>query len=261
MPNVNDSEELQKQYATAANLDTRASLHALFGTNPLGWGNWVFQQYSLRPGQSVLELGCGSAGIWRGRAGALRGARLLLSDVSEGMLQAARENTREFTDASYERIDAQDIPRPDASFDIVIANHMLYHAPDIDKALGEIARVLKPGGTLYATTLGERNMPELIELLRRFDPAIDFAQRALTDAFGLESGGARLRGYFDGVEARRYPDSLHITRARPLADYVLSSMTDVEDTEKFARYVEGVIARDGAIDITKDAGMLIASGR
>lgn len=257
---------LQKQYATAQNLNTRAAVHALFSTNRQGWGKWVFEQYCLRPGMSVLELGCGSASMWAGRAGELRGVKLLLSDFSQGMLQTARENTRGLPGVSYEQIDAQDIPYPDASFDMAIANHMLYHVPDLGKALGEIFRTLKPGGRLCATTLGEKNMPELIELLRQFDPAIDFAQEGITDAFGLESGEARLRRHFDHVEVRRYEDSLHVTRAQPLVDYVLSSqgignVNDVVTGEKaarFARYIEDIIERDGAIDITKDAGMLLA---
>jgi len=268
MPSFNSTHKMQKQYATAKNLNTRATLHLMFSTNPLGWNNWVFQQYDLRPGISILELGCGSASMWKGRAGELKGVKLLLSDFSEGMLEAARDSTSEFPGASYEQIDAQDIPHPDTSFDIVIANHMLYHVPDIDKALGEIARVPKPDGTLFATTLGAENMRELTELLHEFDPAIDFAQDGITDAFGLESGEARLRRYFSSVEVRRYPDSLHITQARPLIDYVLSSqgignVNEILVGEKavsFARFIEEIVARDGAVDITKDAGMFIARG-
>jgi SAM-dependent methyltransferase len=191
---------------------------------------------------------------------------LVLSDFSEGMLRAAMEATRSIPGVEYMVIDAQDIPCPSASFDAVIANHMLYHVPDIEKAISEITRVLKPGGTLYATTLGRGTHRELIGLLVRFDPAIDFAQDAIIDAFGLESGEARLRRHFARVEVRRYPDSLHVTQARPLIDYVLSSqgignVNDVVTGEKaalFGQYIEGIIARDGAIDISKDAGMLIA---
>lgn len=257
MPNFNDSAELQKQYGTAKNLNTRASLHALFSTNRLGWSNWVFQQYGLRPGQSVLELGCGSAGMWAGRAESMRGVKLILSDFSQGMLDAAREKVRGLPGVSYERIDAQDIPHPDASFDIVIANHMLYHVPDIDKALGEIARMLRPGGRLYATTLGAGNMRELHDMLRRFYPESDCARQSFTAAFRLENGAEQLRRHFAHVELRRYPDSLHVTRAQPLVDYALS-MAGMEDAGEFARHIEDVIARDGAIDITKDAGMFIA---
>jgi len=258
MTSNKESDEMQKQYGTAQNLNTRAALHALFSTNPLGWSNWVFQQYDLRPGQAVLELGCGSAGMWQGRAGELQGVKLLLSDFSRGMLDAARENTRGLPGVEYQVIDAQDIPHPGASFDVVIANHMLYHVPDIDRALGEFSRVLKPDGVLYATTLGNGNMEELHDMLRRFYPGNAFD--SITAAFRLENGAAQLRRHFANVELRRYPDSLHITRAQPLVDYVLS-MSGMEDASEFAQHIEGLIARDGAIDITKDAGMFTASSQ
>jgi len=257
MPNFNDSDELQKQYGTAKNLNTRASLHAMFSTNKLGWSSWVFQQYGLRPGLSVLELGCGSADMWAGRAEALRGVKLLLSDFSEGMLEAARESTHDLPGVSYEQIDAQDIPHFDGSFDMVIANHMLYHVPDIDKALGEIARVLRPGGMFYATTLGVGNMKELHDMLHRFHPESERLRGSFTAAFRLENGAPQLCRHFAHVELRRYPDSLHVTQAQPLIDYALS-MAGMEDAGEFARHIEGIIARDGAIDITKDAGMFIA---
>jgi len=53
------------------------------------------------------------------------------------------------SDFAFERIDVQAIPYNDASFDVVIANHMLYHVPDLPKALAEIRRVLRPGGLLH----------------------------------------------------------------------------------------------------------------
>ena len=58
-------------------------------------------------------------------------------------------------------MDAQDIPFEDDTFGCVVANHMLYHVPDLDKGLAEIRRVLKPGGKLYAATNGEAHMLEL----------------------------------------------------------------------------------------------------
>ena len=48
--------------------------------------------------------------------------------------------------------DVQNLDFPDAGFDAVVAAWMLYHVPDLDRALGECARVLRPGGTFLAVT-------------------------------------------------------------------------------------------------------------
>ena len=52
-------------------------------------------------------------------------------------------------------------PYDDASFDAVIANHMLFHVPDRAKALAEMRRVLRPGGKLYTSTMGETHKKTL----------------------------------------------------------------------------------------------------
>jgi len=258
---MRQSNGTQAQYADAGNLNARLRLHRQFSTNLLGWENWVFGQYELRPGQRILELGCGSGAVWAARGGEVpAGVRLVLSDASAGMLDCAKESTRALDFVRYQVIDAQEIPYGEASFDAVIANHMLYHVPRLERALEEIDRVLRPGGALYATTLGRDNMLELTALLRRFDPAIDFGQTALADAFGLESGEAKLRAFFDTVETRLYPDSLRVTEAEPLAAYVLSTQTAIagEKIPLLHRYIERIIAEEGFVGITKKAGMLIA---
>ena len=267
MSKFNDADEVKRQYGTTKNLNSRVLLHELYSTNKLGWGNWVFGNYQLAPDQRILELGCGTAGIWQAYADAVpEGTHLVLSDFSVGMLEAAKANTSALNFVEYMEIDAQSIPYDDNSFDIVIANHMLYHVPDIDKALAEIRRVLKPEGTFYATTLGNNNFKELIGLLRGFDSKIDIGLDAVTNAFGLESGGAKLKKYFGSVEVRRYEDGLHITEAEPLIDYILSMQGIGNVSERiaggnvarFARYVEEIFAKHSYIDIVKDAGMFVA---
>lgn len=69
---------------------------------------------------------------------------------------------------TFAQADAQALPFRDASFDAVIANHMLYHVPDIPRALGEVRRVLKPSGFCYAATMGVANMREVDELAACF---------------------------------------------------------------------------------------------
>lgn len=267
MPNFNDIKKLKKQYGTANNLNSRILLHQLFSTNKLGWANWVFQNYDLEPNQTILELGCGNGSIWSVNKEKLPvDIKLVLSDFSEGMLHATIENTKSMDFIEYKIVDAQHIPYDDNSFDIVIANHMLYHVPDIRKALEEISRVLKPEGVFYATTIGTDNLKEIIDILLDFDPSIDFAQRSVTDAFGLESGREKLSQYFNSCELRKYEDSLHITEAQPLIDYILSSqgignineIIKGERVTQFSTYISEIFARSGFIDVRKDAGIFIS---
>ena len=267
MSNFRNTEEMKKQYETSSNLNSRILLHQLFSTNKLGWSNWVFQNYELKPGQSILELGCGDANIWKINKDKIpNGIKITLSDFSPGMLNTAKENTNNINGIEYQIIDAQDIPFADNMFDIVIANHMLYHVPDINKALCEISRVNKKDGVFYSTTMGSENLKELINLLHDFDCRIDFAQSAITDAFGLESGCTILEKHFHSVELKKYVDSLHITEPTPLIDYVLSSqgignvndiITD-ERVAEFSKYITALFEDKGYIDIYKDAGMFIS---
>jgi len=266
MSNINTTNEVREQYKTDKNLNARAALHALYSTNKQGWSNWVVEQYDIKPGMRILELGCGNGYMWSGRT-LPDGVTLVLSDFSEGMLAAAKANTAGLPHVEYRVIDAQDIPFGDGEFDIVIANHMLYHMPDVDKALAETARVLKPGGKLYSTTLGEGNFKEMMALLAGFDTRIDFAQNTITDAFGLETGGAKLSKHFSSSEVHRYGDSLHITEAQPMIDYILSlqgigNVCDIitgDEVDRFAAYVNEVFDKNGFFDVKKDAGIFIST--
>jgi SAM-dependent methyltransferase len=90
----------------------------------------------------VLEIGAGS-GI---HLGFVRHTfeRYLMTDASEAMLRLMPEAPR----VERERVDATRLPYPDASFDRVVATHVLEHIYRPHEALTEWARVLRPGGTL-----------------------------------------------------------------------------------------------------------------
>ena len=153
MNSINDESIVKKQYANANNLNTRSSIHDKYSTNKQGFGKWIFSNYKLERGMKVLELGCGNGDLWRGRKGEIEDLdKLVLSDFSEGMLAAARENVGEHHNVCYKVINIMDIPYEDESFDVVIANMMLYHVPDINKGLSEVRRVLKKDGVFYTAT-------------------------------------------------------------------------------------------------------------
>lgn len=153
-----------EQYRDSSNLSARILFHRLFSTNGYGWHRWIFDHLTNLPGDArVLELGCGRGGVWAENRDRIPSDwEITLSDLSPGMIEEARLNLsgsgRLF---DYEVIDAQSIPYPEATFDGVVANHMLYHVPDRAKGIAEIYRVLKPDGLLFAATNGSDDMSAL----------------------------------------------------------------------------------------------------
>lgn len=251
-----------EQYKDASRLSTRVSLHERFSTNPYGWFQWVFDQYAFPAACRILELGCGSGILWQqNRERIPPGLRMTLSDFSEGMLDQARRNLGADEAYTFQVVDAQSIPFEDEQFDVVIANFMLYHVPDRPRALGEIRRVLKPGGQLTAATVGERHMQELMELPFRFDPSGRAEQMKMGNEFTLENGQAQLEAFFPEVEIRRYPDALEVTEMEPLVGYLLSTSTfsSMSDREAFTAFVQRAWEEsDGVFHVTKDSGMFLA---
>ena len=227
MPDFNDPTYLrEEQYRDASNLNARIELHRRFGTNPTTWNTWIFDQFRLPAVGRILELGCGPGLLWRANFERIpRGWEVTLSDFSPGMLAEARRTLGSHADRFYFReIDTQAIPYADGAFDGVIANHMLYHVPDRPRALGEIARVLAPGGVLYATTVGTNHLRELDALLERALPNSP-SRRSVSSAtlgFTLENGAEQLESYFAAVALRRYQHDLRVTEVEPLVAYLLS---------------------------------------
>lgn len=95
------------------------------------------------PGERILDLCCGTGRV-AGAAAAL-GAYAEGIDVSAAMVEAARDS---FPDAHFDVGDAESIPREHGSYDAVIWSFGLMHVGSPEVVLGEIARVLKPGGRM-----------------------------------------------------------------------------------------------------------------
>jgi SAM-dependent methyltransferase len=151
------------------------------------------------------------------------GWEITLSDFSGGMLEQARQNLLDQPHGfTFEEIDAQSIPYAENTFDAVIANHMLYHVPDRAKALSEVRRVLKPGGRLYATSVGEAHMREVPELVAKFDQELVKKHLKEPNEFTLENGVDQLSAWYREVKIHRQKNALEVTEVPPLVDYILS---------------------------------------
>lgn len=251
------------QYKDSSNLDARIAIHQRFSTNPQGWFNWVFDTLVQIPENAVvLELGCGAGTMWKECADRIPpGWVITLSDLSDGMLDSAWRNLlplgRSF---KFEKIDAQTIPYGNKVFDVVIANHMLYHVPDRMKALTEIKRVLKDDGCLIATTVGENHMKGMYGWLKRVN--LNSRSDMFSNPFTLESGFDQVKAVFSKVEKTQYVDNLKVTELQPLMNYLRSSIgaEDLSQNEmgKLEREFSEMLAKDGEIFITKDSGLFKA---
>lgn len=249
-----------EQYKNSNNLNVRISLHDQFSTNKIGWFNWLFNQIDFSKLNRLLEIGCGNGKLWEDRDIDLRNREIFLSDISEGMVHEVRKKLGK--DYNCIVADCQAIPFKDGYFDTVIANHVLFYIQNLDKGLSEICRVLKDNGTFYCSTYGKKHMKEITELVQSFDSKVELSQNSLFDIFGIENGETILKKYFKSVQFIQYEDSLIVDQAQPLVDYIMSCHGNQNEIlgprlAEFKHYIEVKLKEDGAIRITKDAGLFI----
>ncbi len=249
---------IQTQYKTAKNLNTRISIHEKYSTNKQPFGAWIFSHYDVAPGANILELGCGTGDMWVNHLDLLdSGTSLTLTDFSPGMLETAKGNLPNRASISYQVVDIQNIPYPDDSFDIVIANMMLYHVPDLHRGLSEVRRVLKPGGCFYCATFGQHGINEYVcSMLRDLN-----VSGKIIDSFTLQNGSNILRQHFENVTRLDREDGLAITEIQDFADYIysLSSLQNVRDIPRdvLLELLEGR-RENGILYVPKEYGMFIS---
>ena len=258
MDEINNTSAVKKQYANSANLNIRISIHAKYSTNKIGFGNWIMSHYIIENGMRVLELGCGTGDMWCGHGEVIgKCEQLVLSDFSEGMLDTAKANVNGRANVQYMVIDIQNIPFKNGTFDVVIANMMLYHVPDLEKGLSEVRRVLKDGGKFYCATYGEHGIIEYLSNLLRDYGVTDNANKNFT----LQNGAAFLEKEFNHVQKLEYPDALAITDLDDMVDYIysLSSMTALGNVPR--NDVKAILSQktiDGVLMVPKEYGLFIA---
>jgi SAM-dependent methyltransferase len=205
---LDDPETVKAQYAREDNLRARQRMYQeVSGPHPhdVLWQTLV----EWKP-HRVLEVGGGPGELAERMQNEL-GAEVSFVDISPRMVELARERG---VDAQVG--DVQSLPFEDGSFDTVVAAWMLYHVPDLDRGLAEIARVLRPGGRLVAATNSITHLLELRELVGSGLSSITFSR---------ESGDELLDRHFAAVRREDIDGRLRFAGRADVEEYVRASIS------------------------------------
>jgi len=258
MDKMREGNGVRHQYSDSEKLVIRMKLHQKYSINKQGFGNWIYNQYAFGDNMRILELGCGDGSMWETYYAKLpSGCRLVLTDFSDGMVDDAKAKLEQYDTIEYAAVDIQSIPYEDASFDVVIANMMLYHVPNIERALAEVRRVLKRGGIFYCATFGENGIAGWLNGLLGHKGF----HMSENNSFTLQNGNAVLGKFFGETELRLYEDALEVTEISDLADYILS-LDGIADTSGFTSEELSCILslqmKDYVITIPKEYGIFLS---
>jgi ubiquinone/menaquinone biosynthesis C-methylase UbiE len=255
---------LSDQYRDSSRLDARFRLHRDFSTSQTSFPRWVFDKFDFTAATSILDIGCGPGYLWvENRERIHPGWEIVLIDRSFGMLVEAHNNLQDIgLKVRWLNSDAQALPLDGTAFDVVVANHMLYHVEDRPGVLAEISRVMKPEGRLFAATNGRAHLREIRELIDRFQ--LDSSIWTHHNAFSLENGEEQLRGLFERVSCVKFDDSLEVTETAPIMDYIKSGFSsealaaNTKGLQGIQVFIGKQLNEEGVIRIHKETGMFIA---
>lgn len=271
MNESNESEAVRTQYATNAQLQVRQATHEQYTVPKIDFPEWVLSRIQWNGDERILDVGS-AAGSYHAHV-IKRGEHIQYYgiDQSPGMLRLHPAKHSVFVG------DAQTLPFAAGSFDLVMANHMLYHVPNVERAIAEAQRVLKPDGVFLAATNSAQSMPEFQALFRRgllllSTPGKVFNQPPLPaqSHFALENGTLLLARHFYAVVRYDLPSTLVFPSIEPVMAY-LESMRSIREPQLpdsidwdelmlvMREQVSRVLNHFGELVVNKVTGVLIAS--
>ncbi|HEY3542611.1 MAG TPA: class I SAM-dependent methyltransferase [Gaiellaceae bacterium] len=234
-PPQNDPELVRREYADETGLNERFSIWARrTGPQPQ---DVAFDELLAAAPRRVLDAGCGRGDFAERLASA--GLDVVGLDQSERMIELTRARGIEAVVGDIARL-----PFPEASFDAACANHVLYHLPDVDRGLAELARVLRPGARLVATTNAVGSLHEMWDLVGR-----NLSDR--WEIFMRETGEAMLRRHFAAVRMIPLDGTVDLT-ADEMRNYVAHSVAHKHLAANVPDY-------EGTMTLTASGAVFVAS--
>jgi demethylmenaquinone methyltransferase / 2-methoxy-6-polyprenyl-1,4-benzoquinol methylase len=127
-----------------------------------GWRRRAAERAELQPGDAALDVCCGTGDLALELAERVGPEGTVIGcDFSEPMLDLAREKARPAGRVRFEWADALELPYPDGRFDAVTIGFGARNLADLDRGLGELTRVLRPGGRLVILEITRPTRPPL----------------------------------------------------------------------------------------------------
>ncbi|MFY0216183.1 class I SAM-dependent methyltransferase [Bacillus cereus] len=212
--------DVKRQYNVSNHLQTRIDTHTHYEEKHVDLDKIVIEHLQLQGEENILEVGCASGKFLsllqtNGHKGTLAGF-----DQSEAMLaEAAKTNNL----IEWKRGDASKLPFETNCYDLIIARHMLYHVKDVEKTIQGFHKVIRPSGTLLATTNSSVTLPLIVEMCNRMLDAFDLPKTTSSvTPFCLENGKEILQSVFPTVEETVIHNALVFHHATPIVNYISS---------------------------------------
>jgi SAM-dependent methyltransferase len=231
-------------------LAARLAIHK-YSSNSQGWFDWLASRLTVA-NKDVLEIGAGTGLLWQYVDS--ESARLTLTDFSTAMV----EELRKVKGAKVQQCDATSLPFADRSFDLIIANHMLYHVDSPDVALAEFSRALRPGGQLIVCLNGRDHLQELLELGEEVGRTSKILDNASITA---ETAPTFIKRHFVDLEAVPSPGNFEVPVPSPVLAYLNSWAEEDISAEQEAlarKIINEKIEKDGMFRIKKSMIMFAA---
>jgi SAM-dependent methyltransferase len=261
---------VDRAYKDSVPLRTRVALYD-YEQNPLDLLGWVLDAVPWSAGARVLDAGCGPGRYLAHVAEITPDAALVGADLSAGMAREASAVANALVS------DVQSLPFAAGAFNRVICAHMLYHVPDVECAVTELARVCTPEGRVLVVTNGGRHLPQIFDLVRNGLRGTRLAGVALPadrafERFNVESAPSALESRFDIVEREERTSEIVIPHVEPVVDYV-DSMQSLYDAwiapgetwddvmDRVRADVASTIDRDGSWRTSTHVGYFVCRPR
>lgn len=259
---------------TTTDLATRIDIHSKYGGRDID--QWMLDLLQLQTGMKILDVGCGSGKQCFSYHKYLDGkAEITGGDVNQDLLAQARAaNIEQKTGMTFIDLDFnKPFPLPDAEFDLTSCCFSIYYALDVPFTIGEMHRVLKPGGRLFTTGPMPANKALFYEIIReatndRTIPPMPGSSRYESEFLPI------IRGKFNKVDVHIFENPLTFESAEPFVAYTRASLNEdrkiwssffrnrnefEETMQKIEEVVKRRLAKEGRLVMTKVVGGFLAT--